>query len=240
MLAKNLHRARLWPAFPTLFGKRHCRSNRQLRYSIEHAVAVKIDLLAITGFDKAKFAARIELDDLSHRLHIMMFDVPGQSPDLILQLSPRSLEGIVDCKRVVSISFVGRRRSADVDLTAIRQRQTDMNMVEPARLVPLARSLDRDSAGANVSEPILELGYMLFDGRMRLCGFRYVMKLDLNRRLHSLVSHIWRGETLQAAHHFIQPIDSRSSTAATPGALQAAFSTARRSSQLPTLPSSTT
>ena len=71
----------------------------------------------------------------------MVLHVSGKSPNLILQLSPRSLEGVVDCKRVIRISFVGRRRSADVDFTAIRQRQTDMNMVEPARPVPLARSL---------------------------------------------------------------------------------------------------
>ena len=87
---------------------------------------------------------------------------------------------------------------------------------------------------------------MLFDSRMRLCGLRHVMKLDLNRRLHVILVVItrkyWRGRRarLGNALAFIQPIDNRSSTAATPAALHAAFSTARRSSQLPTRPSSTT
>ncbi len=153
---------------------------------------VKIYFFAIAGFDETKFAAGINPHDPSGRLAFMVLHVSGKSPNLILQLSPRSLEGVVYCKRVVSISFVGRRRSADVDFTAIRQRQTDMNMVEPARPVPLARSLDRDSAGADMSEPFLELGYMLFDSRMRLCGLRHVMKLDLNRRLHVILAVMTR------------------------------------------------
>lgn len=55
----------------------------------------------------------------------MVFHLPLQFANMILQLPARPLERIVDGERQVGMPLVGLRGAVDIDFPAVRKRQTD-------------------------------------------------------------------------------------------------------------------
>lgn len=106
----------------------------------------------------------------------MVLHLSLQLANLILQLPARPLERVVDGERQVGMPLVGLRGAVDIDLPAVRKRQTDVDLVESTRLVmtplvlsarPGKRSHDHNAArvrpharrwpcGVPASRPCLE------------------------------------------------------------------------------------
>ena len=66
--------------------------------AVEHAVTMKIDFVTIGGLQESKFAGSIEVLHGPHRLTFVLFHLSLQAANMILQPSPRMLEGIIDGK----------------------------------------------------------------------------------------------------------------------------------------------
>jgi hypothetical protein len=132
MLAKQPHCARLRTFFTYLLRKAHARTDGQAIKSVEHAVAVKIDFVAVARFEEAEFAGFVQPHDDCGGLSFVRFDLSLQSADLILQLSAGPFEGVVDGERQVGMALVVLRGASYIDLTAIGQREPYVDLIEPA------------------------------------------------------------------------------------------------------------
>src|SRR5450755_205247 len=68
VLAEQLHGARLRSPLAGFLGKGHAGARGQPgKAAVEHAVAVKVDLAAVAGFEKPELAGGIETNDRSDR-----------------------------------------------------------------------------------------------------------------------------------------------------------------------------
>src|SRR6516165_8496002 len=66
------------------------------------------------------------------RLTLMLFHLPLQATDMILQPSSRMLEGIIDGKPKIGVALVCGRSAADADFATVRERKMNVNLVETA------------------------------------------------------------------------------------------------------------
>ena len=110
VLSKQLHRARLRSLLAHFLGKGHASARGQTgKGAVEHAVAMKIDLAAIAGFEESELAGRIEPRDRSDRLALVLLHLALEPARLILQPPARPLEGVVDRERQIGVALVRRR-----------------------------------------------------------------------------------------------------------------------------------
>ena len=79
-----------------------------------------------------------------------------QPTDLILELSTRPLECIVESKMNVGMPLVQPWRAPDIDLLSVRERQADVDLIETAGAVVFTRCLHHYAAGGYAPEAILE------------------------------------------------------------------------------------
>ena len=121
-----------------LLGIGDARTNAQTGKSIaENTVAMEIYFLAVAGLDEAELAGRIKSHHRPGGRPLVTFHLTLGAAHLILKLSARVLEGIVDGECQIGMPLVGRRRPFNVHLAAVRQRKADMNLVEAAGAVML-------------------------------------------------------------------------------------------------------
>ena len=117
------------------------RANPQTGKSIaENTVAMEIYFLAVAGLDEAELAGRIKPRHRPGGRPLVMFHLTLGAAHLILKLSARVLEGIVDGECQIGMPLVGRRSLFNVHLAAVRQRKADMNLVKAAGAVMLTGS----------------------------------------------------------------------------------------------------
>src|SRR5262249_12052562 len=83
---------------------------------------------------------RLACDHIGLKAHVAL-----QPTDLILELSARPLECIVESKMNVRMPLVQARRAPDIDLLSVRERQADVDLIETAGAVVFARCLHHDS-----------------------------------------------------------------------------------------------
>src|SRR5262249_46557513 len=106
---------------------------------------------------------------------------------LILQLSARALERIVDGEIQIRAPFVFRRGSFDVDFATVGKRKPDMDVVKPTRMMPLARTFHHDAASRHATPTLLKTLDVLCDGVSDSLCRAQILKLDLRRRLHFML-----------------------------------------------------
>jgi hypothetical protein len=140
-LADELHCARLRSFLARLFMERHSRADFELcESSAENTVPAEIDVSPIGGLKETKPLDRIDPGD-GIGWHIAAgLDLPLRPPNMILGAPAGSLEGVVDRKRRIGQSFVGR--ATDVDLAAIWKSQSNVHFVGPAGLMVPAWPFD--------------------------------------------------------------------------------------------------
>jgi hypothetical protein len=116
----------------------------------------------------------------------MVFHLPLQFANMILQLPARPLERIVDGERQVGMPLVGLRGAVDIDFPAVRKRQTDIDLVETTFAVMTAGTFQHHSASRHATKTLLELSDVLgnrsLDVRLRI----HALKINFDRRLHIL------------------------------------------------------
>ena len=79
-----------------------------------------------------------------------------QPKNLILELSARPLECIVESKMNVRMPLVETGCTSNIDLLSVWERQADVDFVEAAGAVVFARCLHHHPAGGYAPEAILE------------------------------------------------------------------------------------
>src|SRR5450759_294239 len=124
---------------------------------------MEIDLRAIAGAKKSEFTGWIKPHDGSDRLRFVAFGHSPHAPGVVLQTPARPLERVIDSVGQVRMSLVGLRRPADIDFTAIRQRQPNVDVVQAAGLVPMAGTFNDDPARRNAAIALFKLLYMIRD-----------------------------------------------------------------------------
>ncbi len=188
VLPKQLHRARLRSPLAHFLGKDHARAHNQTRKAaVEHAVAMKIDLAAIAGFEETELAGRIQPHDCSNRLAFVVLHLPLQAADMILQPTTCPFESVVDGERQIGMPLVRLRGASDIDVSAVRERQTDVDLIESTCAVMAARSFQDDPASRHTTIVLLEFGHMLGNGGPDFQTASHFSKIDFDRRLHSIV-----------------------------------------------------
>jgi len=94
------------------------------------------------------------------------------------------LERIVDGEIHVSVAGVLGRRAADMDITAGRQREVDLDFIEAAGLVAPTGRLEGDPTRGDPAEPRLELFHMFLDRAAQFFERLGSRKVDVNRCFH--------------------------------------------------------
>ncbi len=98
--------ARLGPFLAHLLGERDVRAHGETaERAVEHAVSMKIHLMTIGGFQESELAGRVDARDGRDRLIFVLFHLPLQAADVILQPSSCMLEGIVDGKPKIGVAL---------------------------------------------------------------------------------------------------------------------------------------
>src|SRR5262249_7506243 len=108
-----------------------------------------------------------------------------QPADLILQLPTRPLECIVESEMSVRMPLVQARRTPDIDLLSVRERQADVDLVEAAVAMVFARRLHHHPAGGYAPEAILEAGNVLRNNCAQRVARLHSLEVDLDRTLHA-------------------------------------------------------
>jgi hypothetical protein len=108
-----------------------------------------------------------------------------QPTDLILELSARPLECIVESKMNVRMPLIQTWRTPDIDLLPVRERQADVDLVEAASAVVFARCLHHHSAGGYAPEAILEAGNVLGNNCAQALARLHSLEVDLDGALHA-------------------------------------------------------
>jgi hypothetical protein len=114
----------------------------------------------------------------------MLFHLPLQATDMILQPSSRMLEGIIDGKPKIGVALVCGRSAADADFATVRERKMNVDLIETAGPVMPARPLQHDPASGHAAVPPLQLGHMLLDRSADVRCSVHPLEIDFNGRLH--------------------------------------------------------
>src|SRR6516164_6247287 len=185
MLSEQPNRACLGSFVAHFFGERNVRPHRQVvECAVEHAVAVKIDLVAIGSFQKTELAGSIEVLDGPDRLTLVMLHLALHSTHMVLQLSSRVLEGIIDGELQIGMALVRRRRTRDIDFATVRKRQMNVHLIETAGAVVPTRRLQHDPAGCYSTATFFQRSDMPLDRSPDIRSRPHALKIDFNRCLH--------------------------------------------------------
>src|SRR6516225_3556695 len=129
-------------------------------------------------------------DDRSDRLAFVFLYLALKPAYPILQLAARPFEGVVDGEGQIGIPLVRRRRAFDIDLAAVGERETNMNLIEPARVVMAARALHHHPAGRRTAVTLLEFGNVPRDRVLDTRSPSHALEVDFDRGLHEFMSEI--------------------------------------------------
>lgn len=184
MLAKQLHRARLRAFLTHLLRKGHARADGEAIKAVEHAVTVKIHFAAVARFEESELAQFIQPHDGSDWLAFMDLHLTLQPAGLILQLTARPLECVIDRECQVGMSLVRLRGSSNIDLAAIGEREPDVDLIEPPGPVMAAGPLEHDPTGSHSIVTALQVFYVLDDGIPEFRGPIHALKIDFDRCFH--------------------------------------------------------
>jgi hypothetical protein len=192
VLPEQPHSTCLWPLLTHFFGKGDARTYGEAgKAPIEHTILVEINLAAVGTFEEAEFSGWIDPHDLSNRLRFMLLHLPLHSARVILQAPTRPHESIIESESNVGIPLIRLRRSRDIDLPPIRERETNIDLVEAAGAVMAAGSSQHDPAGGHATIALFEVGdtpgNIIPD--FRLSG--HPLKIDFDWRLHAVAPDDW-------------------------------------------------
>jgi hypothetical protein len=116
----------------------------------------------------------------------MMFHLPLQVANLILQLPARPFERIVDGKIQSGMALIGLRGAVDIDFPSLGKRQTDVDFIKPACAVMTAGRFQHHPACGHSTETLLKVSDVLGEGSLDLRPRFHALKFDFDRRLHDL------------------------------------------------------
>ncbi len=188
MLPKQLYGRRLRSLIAGFLGKGHARAHGQAGKTIvEHAVAMEIDFFSVAGLEEAELAGRIEPHDRSNRRALVMLHLASGAANLILELSARVLESIIESEGQVGMPLVLGRGTLYVHLAAVGKRETDVDLIQSALAVMLTGRFEHDPARCYAAPELFELRHVRRDGVFDVRGPGHALKLDFRQRLHLLL-----------------------------------------------------
>lgn len=140
---------------------------------------MKVNLPAIRRPQKAEFTGRIEQDNRPDGSVFVMFHLALNAAYLILKLTAGMPEGIVDGECQIGVPFIRPRCPSHIDFAPVRQRETNMHVVKPAKTMMMTWALYRDPASDYTTPPLLQLADVLGNRLLNLRRAADVLKLDL-------------------------------------------------------------
>jgi hypothetical protein len=117
----------------------------------------------------------------------MMFHLALRAADLILQLPAGVFEGVVEGECEIRMPLIRRRSPFHIHLPAVRQRETDVDLVKPAGAVMLTGAFQHHPACSYTAPALLELRHVLRDGIFDYRSSGDALKFEFRRRLHVLL-----------------------------------------------------
>src|SRR3990170_8322264 len=157
--------------------------------TVNHAVFVEIDLLAVRGLGKPIILK--ELRDLAMTGRGMDFYRPAHAPRMVFQLSTRRIEGIANGDINVLMRMVERARMPDEDILP-RHTDVDPHVIKLAVVMMTMRGLDDNSAPHNAIVKALELSGFLANSSLHRWRRFHPMKTDLQGHLHRTIHYFSR------------------------------------------------
>jgi hypothetical protein len=114
----------------------------------------------------------------------MSFHVTLQPVRLVLQLSARAPERVVDGEMHVGVTLVSLRRARDFYTAAPWQGEADVDLVEPARAMVFTWPLENHATCGQATEPVFQARDVFGDFGAQRLGWPHSLKLDLGGVLH--------------------------------------------------------
>ena len=183
MLAKSPNRACLRPLLSPLLDEGHPASRFELGEPvIYHAVAMKVDLKAVSGLKEAVILA--QPGDGSDGLFGRHLHLALDAFDSVVELTFRPPECLTKRKVEVGMALVRTGRPRHIDLASRRQLQPDRDLEWRTLAVMLVGCLYDNSPGDDVARPPFNFSEM--PGDRYLLRFRSFkpLEVDLDGRLH--------------------------------------------------------
>jgi hypothetical protein len=88
----------------------------------------------------------------------VILDVTLHAADLILKLSTSVLKRVIDCECQVGMPLVCRRRPRNIDLSAVGEGESYMDIVQTTFVVSLTGSFHDDTACSYTTRAPLKFG----------------------------------------------------------------------------------
>ena len=120
----------------------------------------------------------------------MMFDLSLQAPGMILEPPTRPFESIVDGEQHIGVSLVGLCRAPDIDFTTVRERQTNVDLIEAACVVSATWTLHDDPARRHTLIALLKLIHMSRDQFPDHGSANHILKFNLHRCFHEFTRRL--------------------------------------------------
>ena len=121
-----------------------------------------------------------------------MLHLASGAANLILGLSARVLESIIESKGQVGMPLVLGRGTLHVHLAAVGKRETDVDLIQSALAVMLTGRFEHDPARCYAAPELFELRHVRRDGVFDVRVPGHALKLDFRRRLHLLLPIVCR------------------------------------------------
>jgi hypothetical protein len=116
----------------------------------------------------------------------MMFHLPLQVANLILQLPARPFERIVDGEIQIGMALIDLRGAVDIDFPSVGKRQTDVDLIKSTGAVMTAGRFQHHPACGHATETLLEISDMLGKSGLDLRPRFHALKFDFDWRLHGV------------------------------------------------------
>jgi len=190
VLAQDLDRAGLRSVFTEFLDIADTRADADVRAAFQNTVAIEIDLLAVSSLEETELAAWIDPHYGPDRLFFVELCLAAHKARLVLQLPPRSLERIVNCKSQIGVTLILFGRPPDIDLAPFRKRESDSHLVLTTCLVAITWAPHDDAPRGRSTILFLQLGNVLINGSLQGWGRRQILEFNLGRGLHDLAPPI--------------------------------------------------
>src|ERR1017187_4075261 len=116
----------------------------------------------------------------------MMFHLPLQVANLILQLPARPFECIVDGEIQIGMALIGLRGAVDIDFPSVWKRQADVDLIKPACPMMTAGRFQHHPACGHATKSLLKVSDVLGQDGLDLRRRIHALKIDFDGRLHDL------------------------------------------------------
>jgi hypothetical protein len=186
MLAYGLHDGRLRPLFSDRFGKANFLADMEtVEFPVGNAIAVKVDLAAISRGNEPMVVLGHERKDYAVRRFLVGFDVTLPLADKILQLAAGYVERVSDGHPNVFVPACGPRVATDGDIGGAGNREVETDTIGIAFVMAMLRPPNNNARRCDAITELLELFGLFARALFDIVDVRNVLEGNLQGNLHA-------------------------------------------------------